>query len=83
MDRNQIIAKAKDILIESRELNRVLNSTRLVRVAVPPAVSVTLQPNSEPTSDASAAIVTFTLEDAPLFGLRLIVEYEGQKELAA
>ncbi len=83
MESNQIIAKAKDILIESRELNGILNSTGMVRVPVPPAVSATAQPNGEPTSDAAAAIVTFTLEDTPLFGLRLMVEYEGQKELAA
>jgi len=83
MTPRQAITQAKESLINSRELNSILNQTGEVRVPVLPdlAVMPMRAEDATPANDP-ALFVTFTIEETG-FGKRLMVEFQGYKEFAA
>jgi hypothetical protein len=82
MTPRKAIDQAKDTLINSRELNAILNRTGQVRVPVF-QVAETSPPDRHATPTTSPVqFVTFTIEGNVL-GKRLMAEFQGYKEFAA
>lgn len=81
MNRTYIIQRAKQILINDRELNSILNRTGQVRVHV--LLDTPASPSTGEPVNTNANVVTFTIEDHEHWGRRLMADYEGQKEFAA
>jgi hypothetical protein len=81
MTPRQAIEQAKAVLINDRELNRVLSATGSVRVPVLPDTPATYTPDRMPTN-TPPHVVTFTIEDGH-FGKCLFAEFNGYKEFAA
>ena len=84
MDARKAIAEAKDRLLNSRDLNAHLTRHKTVRVPVLGEVSPRASDYADamPTDVVPGEYVTFTIEETG-FGLRLMAEYQGNKEFAA
>lgn len=82
MDRKKAISRAKDKLTSSPELNERLSRVGFVRVM--PRLDMPTAFNSDAQNKAELSpLVTFTIEETPTFGKRLMAEYQGVKEFVA
>ena len=82
IERKTAIQRAKDTLECSPELRELLNRRGFVRVS-PQLDTLTTFSADEVSEIKENTIVTFTIEDTPIFGRRVMVEYQGHKEFAA
>lgn len=80
MDRKTAIQRAKDQLVSDRGANEMLNREGFVRVLPFQDTPAEAGSGEDKSPDIT---VTFTIEEHPLFGLRLMAEFQGVKEFAA
>jgi hypothetical protein len=80
MNRQTAIRRAQDQLANDRDANSMLNRERFVRILPEQDAIATPQDASEKSPDY---VVTFTIEQHAIMGLRLMAEFQGVKEFVA